>query len=303
VDDDLRWDDLKVLLAAFRSGTLLGAAQALETHASTIGRRLAALEAALGGHLFDRASDGLHATDLAEALVPLAEAMEARIADVRRVIEGRETEPEGWVRVTAPPGIATFFVAPALPRLYARYPGLRVELLPSVAYADLTRHEADLALRAGLPSSGDLLSTRVAEITMRPLASPSVVEDLGALRRLDDAWWLQWSDTLAHLPDARWIASNVSADRIALRCSTFEPLVLAARAGVGVMMGGAGTFGPEPLEPVRLAPALAKRLPPFPQGSLYLVGHRALRDVPRIAAVWDFIVDAARDQGKRRLRY
>lgn len=291
---DPRWDDLKVLLAAFRARTLLGAASELDTHASTIGRRLDALEEALGGQLFDRATDGLHPTELAEALVPIAEAMEARIADVRRVVEGRETAPEGWVRITAPPGVATFFIAPALPRLYARYPGLRVELLPSVGYADLTRHEADLALRVVRPTSGDLVSTRLAEVELRPVASSRVASELGSLRRLDDAQWIQWSDNLAHLPDARWIASNVADDRIALRCSTFEPMVLAAIASVGVMMGGTGVFGPESLTPLRFAPSLAKRLPPFPRGALWLVGHRALRDVPRIAAVWDFVLAVAK---------
>jgi DNA-binding transcriptional LysR family regulator len=215
-------------------------------------------------------------------------------ADVRRVVEGRETEPEGWVRITAPPGVATFLIAPALPRLYARYPGLRVELVPSVGYADLTRREADLALRVVRPAAGDLVSRRVAEVTLRPLAAPELVEELGALRRLDDARWIQWTDDLAHLPDARWIASGVSESRIALRCSTYEPIVLAARAGVGVMMGSDDAFGPpDGLEPVRFAPALARRLPAFPTGAMYLVGHRALREVPRIAAAWDFLVEAA----------
>ncbi len=283
---------MRVLLAAHRAGTLLGAAAALDTHASTIGRRLDALEADLGAHLFDRTASGLVATELAESLLPIAEAMEARAADVRRAVEGRETEPRGWVRVTAPPGVATFAIAPRLPALYARYPGLRVELLPSIGYADLTRREADIALRAQLPASGDLVSTRVGEAELEPLVSEALDAELGAVRSLARVSWLQWSDSLAHLPDARWIAEVADEAQIALRCSSFEPMVLAAQAGLGALLGAAA-LAPPGLTRLRMTAGLRRRLPALPRGAVYLVGHRALRDVPRVAAVWDFLRDEA----------
>jgi DNA-binding transcriptional LysR family regulator len=209
---------------------------------------------------------------------------------VVRVIEGRETEPAGWVRLTAPPGIATYVVAPLLPRLYERHPALCVELVPSVAYADLTRREADLAIRSTPPSSGDLRVTRLAEVGLSPFVSAERAAALGAVRSLDAMPWITWNDELAHLLDAQWIAANVSVERVVLRCSTFEPQVEAARAGLGaVMLVGTQSAG---LVPLRLGRALRKRLPPWPKGSIYLVGHRALRDVPRVAAVWSFILEA-----------
>jgi DNA-binding transcriptional LysR family regulator len=289
---NLRWDDLRVLLAAYRAGTLLGAAAELETHASTVGRRLEALEQALGHHLFDRTSTGLEATELAESLVPLAEAMESRVADVARVLEGRETEPEGWVRVTAPPGMATYFVAPLLPQLYARHPGIRVELVPSVDYADLTRREADIALRSRPPSAGDLVTKRLIEVGLEPYGSPELVAELGKLRSLDQAPWITWAERLAHLPDARWIAANVCPTRVVLTCGTFEPQLEAARVGLGLMLLG-GPYGTlTGLVPARLTPALRRKLPAFPRGAIHMVGHRALREVPRIAAVWSFLDEA-----------
>jgi DNA-binding transcriptional LysR family regulator len=285
----MRWDDLKVLLAAYRAGTLLGAASTLETHASTIGRRLEALEQSLGGQLFDRTPSGLIATELAESLLPLAEAMEARATDVQRLVEGRETEPRGWVRVTAPPGVATFSIAPTLPRLHARYPELRVELVPSVAYADLTRREADIAVRVARPTAGDLVTTRLGEDELVPLVSEALDAELGAVRDLNAVRWIQWSESLGHLADAAWVREHVEEERIVLRCSTFEPMVLAAQAGMGALMGAVSLMPPG-LTRLRTTRALRRKLAPFPRGALYLVGHRALRDVPRVAAVWSHLL-------------
>lgn len=295
---DLRWDDLRFLLAVFRRGTLLAAADDLDTHASTVSRRIEALERSLGQHLFDRTAAGLHPTQLAEALVPLAEAMESRVADLLRVVEGRETEPEGWVRVTAPPGMATYLVAPLLPELYARHPGLRVELLPSVGYADLSRREADIALRVRRPAAGDLRVTRLAEVELEPLVAPALAETLGSIRRLDQAPWITWSENLAQLEDARWIAANVPEEQIALRCASFEPQIEAARAGLGAMLLGGPYSALTGLVPLPMTKALRRRMPELPRGAVYLVGHRALREVPRVAAVWEFFRGAFADPAR-----
>jgi DNA-binding transcriptional LysR family regulator len=287
----LRWDDLEVVLALVRAGSLAGAAARLEVNTSTVARRLDALEAALGVHLFDRSPTGIAATELAESLLPVAEAMERSVADALRVIEGRETEPEGTVRITAPPGLANWFVAPALIRLRARYPKLCIELDASIGYADLTRREADLALRANRPRSGDLLAVRLTEAQSILVATPALVPT--PLERLDAIDWITWGPDLASLPDARWITANVDADRIVLRTSSMDAQIHAARSGLG------GLMVPQPfaewigLVEVPLSRSLAKRLPPTPSGALWLVGHRALRDVPRIRAVWDFIVAEA----------
>lgn len=290
---ELRWDDLRFVLAAHRHRTLLGAADALRTHASTVGRRLESLEAALGHALFDRTSTGLAPTALADELRPIAEAMESRAAEVLQVVDRQETEPEGWVRLAAPPGIATYMVAPLLPELAKLHPRLRVELVPAVAYADLGRREADLAIRSFAPTAGDLITTRLIEAEQIPVAAPALARSLGRLSRLDAVPWLGWSASLAHLPDAQWMAEHVAAEQVVLRCSTFEPLFEAARAGLGAMLVAPSFAALAGLERLRLRRPLRESLDPFPRGSLHLVGHRALRDVPRVAAVWSFLREAA----------
>lgn len=289
----LRWGDFAVVLALARAGSLAGAAERLGVNTSTVGRRLDALEAALGVHLFDRSPTGMAPTELAEALLPIAEAMERSVADAVRLVEGRETEPEGTVRITAPPGVANWFVAPSLVRLRQRHPKLVIELDAAIGYADLTRRDADIALRATRPRSGDLLAVRLTEADSVIVAAPSLIQRTGKLDRLDAIDWITWGPDLAGLPDARWIAANVDAARIVLRTSSMDAQIQAARAGLGAILVGRPFLEWIGLEPVPLSRSLAGRLPKTPNGALWLVGHRALRDVPRIRAVWDFISEQA----------
>jgi DNA-binding transcriptional LysR family regulator len=295
----LRWDDAQVLLALLRARSFSGAGARLGVNASTASRRLDALEAALGAHLFDRTPDGVLPTAAAEALGPHAEAMERAAAGLALAAQGREASPEGEVRLTAPPGVAEFLLAPALPRLFRRHPGLRLTLDASIGYADLTRREADLALRTTRPTAGDLLARKLGDTWGGVFAAPGYARALGTLRRLDQARWITWGDDLGHLPPARLLAERVPEAALVLKTSHMGTQLAAAAAGVGALLVDPHTARVGGLVEVPLAPALRRALPPLQGGALWLVVHRALRDVPRIAAVWDFLAETARGAGLR----
>lgn len=289
----LDWRDARVVAALLQSRSLSAAGAALGVHAATVARRLEALEAALGGRLFDRTPDGVAPTALAERLAPHAEAM-ARAADALVLAaQHRELRPEGEVRLTAPPGAAEFLLAPALPRLLRRHPGLRIALDASVAYADLTRREADVALRTRRPTAGDLLARRLGRSADAVFAARRQAAEVGTLRRLEDATWITWGEDLAHLPHAQWILSRVPAERIALRTSHLGAQVAAARAGLGLLLLDRAVAAALDLVEVPLAAELRRGLPAPAATELWLVTHRALREVPRVAAVWEFVVQEA----------
>jgi DNA-binding transcriptional LysR family regulator len=294
---NFRWDDARVLLALLREKTLLRAAKRLSIDASTVSRRLDALEEALGARLFDRTPEGARPTAMAEELFPIAEQMEQAAIGIARAVEKREVEPEGEVRITAPPGVADHMLAGALLHLYERHPKIAVRLDARIAYVDLTRREADLALRAVRPTSGDLVSVKLGVAPEILLTSEAYARALGRLEKTGDARWITWEDDLAQMPAARWVSEHVPSSAVVLRTSSIGSQIAAARAGVGVC------WMSEPFErlgglvEVPFSRGLAKKLPTFSGGSLYLVGHRALRDVPRIAAVWDWIVEEARSIG------
>ncbi|MCX4240601.1 LysR family transcriptional regulator [Paraliomyxa miuraensis] len=285
----LRWDDLKVLLALHRRGSLKQAAQELGVNISTISRRLAALEELLGAQLFDRTPDGVMPTAAAEQLVPHAEEMEQAAVGFVHGLEGFEVEPEGVVRITAPPGLVDHFLAPALVELLQTHPRLRIQIVASIGYADLTRREADLALRLMRPAAGDFVATRLVSTGWCVLGSPAHAEALGELRDPAATRWITWGEDLAHLPDARWLATHVERERVVLETSSMTAQIEAVRTGLGVMVAPLAYAGLRDLVAVPCGKELAASLAALPEGSLWLVGHRALRQVPRIAAVWSWL--------------
>lgn len=284
-----RWDDARVLLALHRSGTLSGAASLMGVDASTVGRRIDALEASLGARLFERTPDGALATPAADALMPHAEAMEHAANELAGRSGSFERAVEGEVRISVPPGVADFYVAPALLALTERYPRLRIELDARVGYVDLARREADLALRGVRPERGDLVAVRVAHARSVPFVSAALAERLGRVRELAAIPWINYGRELSHIPDARWVEQVAAPGRVLLRTSSFAAQVAAAETGLGALLAAEPLIQMRPtLTPLSFARSV--KLPPLPEGSLWLVAHRASRSVPRIAAVWEHLV-------------
>jgi DNA-binding transcriptional LysR family regulator len=286
----LGWDQIHLFLAIMRERSLAAAGARLGLDVSTVSRRLDRLEEALGAALFDRTREGTSPTLVAEEMLPHAEEMELSAARFTACGAQVETEVVGRVRVTVLPGIADVFVAPSLAELHRRHPRLVVELDASVSYVDLTRREADVAIRSMRPTSGELVSVKLLTTREVPMTSPSYARELGKLRRLDDARWIAWADDLAHLPGARWLREHAPAASPVFRTSHYASQLAAARAGLGIVLA-APEFSVTGLVPVAHAKALDAAWAALPEGALWLVGHRALRNVPRVAAVWDFILE------------
>lgn len=294
----LDWEQIRLFLAIARGGSLSDAGARLELDVSTVSRRLDRLEEHLGAPLFDRTREGTAPTSLAEDMVPYAEEMELAAARFASAGAQIETEVEGSVRLTVLPGIADIFVAPRLAELHQRHPRLVVELDASVPYADLTRREADLAVRSTRPTSGELVAVKLVTVRASPMASPAYARALGKLKRLEDARWIAWGHDLAHLPDAAWLRTHGPRVAPVLRTSHFASQLAAAAAGLGVVVASA-PYAKSGLVEVQHAKALDAAWAELPSGSLWLVGHRALRQVPRIAAVWSFIVETIGEEATR----
>ncbi len=292
------WDQVRVFLAVARTGQLAGAAARLGLDVSTVSRRIDRLESELGVHLFDRTREGTVATAAAEAMLPAAEDMERGLAQFTAAVDAIETTAEGVVRLTAPPGVADAFVAPLLARFHQRFPRVAVDLDASIGYADLTRREADLALRASRPRSGDLIAVKVVSTPTIPMTSPAYAEELGRLKRWSDARWINYGADLSHLPTARWITEHVAGVTPVLRTSHFASQVAAAAAGLGVALASEPFRFVRRLTPVAISRALQPSWDALPVEDLWLVGHRALRTVPRIAALWDFIAEHLSDPAR-----
>lgn len=289
--DPLPWDDVRLFLALCRARTVGAAASSLGVDASTVSRRLAALEHALSATLFDRGREGIAPTKAAEDLLPVAEEIEEAMTRFARAADGLEREAAGLVRVTCPPDVAEMLVVPLLPELLERHPALRVELVPSEALLDLTRREADLALRNVRPVRGDLLVTRLTTVRWAPVASPALVQARGALRAWADVPWVGWGEGNERCGPARWLAARLKGGEPVVRSDSLMVQLAVVAAGVGAALVPEPSAQHYGLVPLKLCAALRADLDAGPSDELFLVTHRALRDVPRVRVLWNLLVE------------
>ena len=165
-DANYDWNDLKALLAAEDAGSLSAAAAQTGWSQPTLGRRLDALEAALGQTLFTRGPRGLKLTEAGADLVEHAKKVEAAAGALSLAASGRRDLVQGTVRLTAPEFISAHHLPQILARLIDAEPGLEIELVASNDTQDLLRREADIAVRMFRPTQPGLITRKVAELPL-----------------------------------------------------------------------------------------------------------------------------------------
>lgn len=283
----MSWDDLRYFLAAFRHGSLAGAARELGCEYTTVGRRITALEQALGATLFMRTSDGLVPTQIARDLVPLAEQMERCAHDIATRAAGHDDELRGTVRITCPEGFSAY-VVDNLPALRAAHPEIVVEIIADVRQLDLARGEADIALRMNPPAQPDLVARTLCPMTWRMFASDEYLTRHGAPQPIDDLRGhdvVTFDDALAHVPGARWLADHAAGANIVLRGNSLHAVLDAAAAGLGLAVLPHFLATRDGRLRVVAPDVLGTR-------TLCLVVHPELRTNARIRIVIDFLVAA-----------
>lgn len=288
---ELRWDEVRLFLALYRGRTLATASTFVGLDASTLSRRLAALEELFETALFVRTREGLLPTESAELLLPAAEAMELGHARFVRDAQSFEQRAVGSVRVSVPPGLAETFLAPALVRLKAKHPGIQLELDASVRFTDLTRREADLAIRTRRPRTGDLVSLKLGERAWIPMLAKASTKQPKPVKNWDGLSWIGWGDEMQDFAPARWLQKHVPSSAVVLRTSHFSTQVSAVAAGLGAALLPPVYARHAAVAPILLGGALRASVAELPTSETWLVGHLALRDVARVAAVWSFLVD------------
>lgn len=190
----MQWDDLKIVLALSRKGSVRGAARGLALDHSTISRRLGRIEEAVGLRLFDRTGDGLTATAAGESLARTAQRIEEELADTERQIRGHDQRLSGPVAVTAAPEIMRTLILEELAEFRSRYPDIELQLTMSYANVDLTRRRADIAIRVTDEPPAYLSGKRVAPYVETYYASPDYVRHLEAGTLPGGPQWIGWPD-------------------------------------------------------------------------------------------------------------
>lgn len=285
------WDDIRLFLAAHRAGSTAQAAQALGVQHTTVGRRLAGLEAALGAKLFIRTPKGLRPTEVATAILPLAEEAERQLQAIRRRIAGGDGVIEGKVRLTTSDAFSDFLVR-HLPALHARHPALEVEVHSSNRMLDLARGEADIAVRMMAVGQSDLTCRRIGTAAWSLYAAESYLarqERPPSLADLTGQDVVGFDETLKSSPGAVWLATYAGGAHVAFRGNSIGAVMRAAVVGMGLAMLPCFMAAGEP-SLRRIVPDLAVTR------GIFVLFHPELGKAARIRAVVEFLAQMIREE-------
>ena len=234
----LAWDDLRHFLAFARAGSMQAAAKALGVNQSTVQRRIAELEECVGHRLVERHLGSYRLTALGEELRPAAEGVEAAVAAFERHLAASDKGLTGTVRVTCGSSVAACLrQTPLIDAFHARYPGLRVELVISERFLDLSKGEADIAIRLGEPRDEALVGRKIADASWSVYASRDYVERYGRPDDLEDLKGhlvIGCDGSIANYPGARWLRSVAPHATVAARSEHWQGVMLAVKAGAGL---------------------------------------------------------------------
>ncbi len=279
------WDDIKVFLALARKGSAKSASQVLGVSKSTVTRRLDDLEGALKTHLFDRTPDGYRMTAAAEQLLPTAEHIEELILAAERRVHGEDQHLEGPIRVTLPDSEVMGRLMKRLAQFAQEYPGIELEISASTEALDLSRREADIAVRvmpAGTKPPDYLIGRHLSPLS----ASTYVHRDLLREDNPEDVSHLQWIGKAPAGQKEEWLKHTNLPDNPVRHAILDLPLVVGAvRAKMGMAFMPC-LFATDHDEIVQVPGAITVH-----HSDIWVLTHKDLRLSARLRALREVIAD------------
>ncbi len=286
---DLNWSDLKFFLAVSRCGSLARAADKLGVTHSTVFRRINSLESAVGVKLFARLPEGYRLTDTGREVMDHVEAVSDRIDELQRLLDNRDDKLSGVINVTAPHNLAYRYLPGYLAEFRQLYPDIHVNLLVGNNDLNLSRREADLAIRATSAPPDHLVGCRLFSLAWGAYASESYLEKHGApageaeLRRHAI---ISSHQELLRLPAFDWVERQIAAERIVARASDLMAMSALAESGIGIAL----------LPDDQAKPGL-RRLFTFAPGKtsdIWVLSHPDLRENGRLQLFKTFVIEKFR---------
>lgn len=278
----MEWDNIRIFLALVRGGSVRAAAARAGISHATVSRRVEAFETRMGVKLFDRLPSGFSLTAAGEDLLEAAENIEAEIHSVQRRLVGQDRKLAGGIRVTMVDIVATHLLMAALTEFSVQYPDIDLEVIIGYETLDLSKREADVAVRFVKKPPDHLIGRRLGTVSNAAYATQSYLDNHDLADPASACWigyglpqpfpkWVRQSD-YPHLP-ARGV---------------FDSMLLqlqAARYGMGIASLPCFLGDPEP-DLVRLSSAKPK-----PCHDLWLLRHRDTRSTARLRVFSEFIAD------------
>jgi len=286
----LEWDDLRYVLAVAREGSLAAAARSLGVNHTTVLRRVGAFEKRLGLRLFERLPTGYALTAGGEELIASARHIDETVTTLERKLAGRDLRLTGTVRVTTTDTLMGSILPEFLAEFRDSHPGIQIEIAVSNSMFNLTKRDADVAIRPARNPPQTLVGRRVAKIAFAIYGSRGYLAKHKA-KELGGHRWVGPDDSLADTSVAHWMKAQVPDAEIALRADSLMALRQAAQASLGLAALPC-YLGDTPPDLV-----CVHRPIPEMETALWVLTHEDLRHTARVRAFTEFAASAF---GRRR---
>jgi DNA-binding transcriptional LysR family regulator len=288
----MNWDDVRLFLSVARSGQFLSAARKLGVNHATLSRRISALEAAIGTQLFLRSTNGCELTEEGQRLLGAAERMETEMLDAQANLGRVDAAVAGTVRIGAPDGLGVSFLAPRLGRLTARYPDLKIQLVPVPRSFSLSQREADIAITIERPEQGRLMFSKLTDYSLGLYASKAYLteygtpEDVDALKRHRRIGYVE---DLIFSPSLNYTGEIMRDWDAAFEISSATGQTEAVRSGAGIGILHNYIAGQYP-ELLRIMPHMSI------SRSYWTAYHESARQLVRVRTVVDFLQELVAEE-------
>ena len=231
----LNWDNLRYVLMVANKGSISAAARELEVNRTTVLRRINRFQEDLNCRIFDRGDAGYVLTPEAEKMINAAREVENTLYDMQRQIAGRELRLEGELRVTTTDSFMLSLLAPHLASFRRKHPHIVVDLLLTNSLLDLTRRDADVAVRPTGQPEANLVGRRLRDVEFGVYATPELAADFERDNG-SEIRWIGFTDSLLATPVGAWFEAAIARRKICLRCDSFVAMRVAAEAGIGLAL-------------------------------------------------------------------
>lgn len=277
----IEWDDFRLVKMIAEHRALGPAADALKLNHSTVFRKLNQLEDHLGTRVFERSRSGYSLTAAGEEMLVIASQMAEAVNDFERRIAGMDARPSGELRVTTTDTLFSHLLAPIFASFREQFPGITLDVIVESRALNLSRRDADVAIRASSDPPETLVGRRIAPIVWAPYGR----NEISIENNIYDTpiHWIGFGEPISASNAGRWFMSRVPHNRIVMNASSVATLAQGVEAGIGA--GFLPCFLGDQM------PALRRLGPPVPTiaSHLWLLTHADLRGSVRTRAFLDYV--------------
>ena len=285
------WDDIRIFLTVVAEGSLAGAARKLNVNHSTVYRRIQGLEKSLGVKLFDRHTDGYVLNAAGEKIRHKASLMGEAYDELVREIGGSDLRLQGEIRIATSDTFGTVVLPAIIAGFRDRYPEVNVDLVIGSQYLNLSRREADVAVRPTRRPPENLIGRRIGDISFALYGADEYLAQrpFHAGDDASDHHAIGLDVSMAQTELAQMLTHSIPTSSVVLRTNSILAMQRLCEAGVGL--------APLPCFLGDAAPRLHRLTEPDRTvgPSLWLLTHKDLRKTARIKAWMEYASEKLRE--------